>query len=443
MNAEAPEFALPKRYNGRVKTFNFQKGFGFIECEETMALYARDVFLHQRQAIESGLKQGMACQFEVEVNNKGQPQARNVQAASSPLGEMPYSPPWSSPYGAPYSNMGGPWWPEAPAGYGESMGGEHTRYQLLEHIKQVPDPRQLQSLLSNYAASFQKDHIFAVAALYRLATLQAWSQPGQQPLSAAPFLSCIFAFEPELKNFSPSEACQVVWSFNKLEASSGKERAFAMKLCQVVSDDSSDIRCGYKKFQPPEMVSFMQELNGLIRNSSDDALIAEVIDKYSEWGLGESKSSSESEPRWAQRDVEVWANYLAGGPQNSSMQQHGMPAPGMHPAAWQQQQQMQQQQMQQQQMQQQQQQQQQQYGGCRGPFGGCPQQAAMGGGPASSWRGPGMSGPGHSGPPHKKGGGYQQQMCGSGGPGGKGGSTYGGKGPHGPPGGKGQYRKGR
>eukprot|EP00971_Amphidinium_carterae_P237756 4720160-Amphidinium_carterae.1 len=85
MNPAAAEFAPQEqhdstRYRGKVKTFNAQKGFGFIDCQETHALYARDVFLHQRQAQEAGLKEGMECTFEVDKNAKGQPQARNVQA---------------------------------------------------------------------------------------------------------------------------------------------------------------------------------------------------------------------------------------------------------------------------------------------------------------------------------------------------------------------------
>jgi len=440
MNAEAPEFSVPKRYHGKVKTFNAQKGFGFIECDETMALYARDVFLHQRQAMEAGVKEGMACHFEVDINNKGQPQARNVQAASP--SEMPYTaPPWSAPAYAQgmgaYSHMGGGmWggWGDA-AGYGspypgESMEVEHTRYQLLEHIKQIGDPASLQSLLSSYANSFQKDHMVAVAALYRLATIQAWSQ-GQQPVSVAPFLSCIFAFEPELKSFSPLEAGQVLWSFNRLEASSGKERAFAMKLCQVVNDDSNDVRCGYKKFTPAEMVAFMSELSRLIRNSTDDTLIGEVIDKYSAWGLGESSSEGKAvTPRWTPKELSVWTDYLAGTQSSAPPQQQGaMPMQqAMHPAAWQQQMQ--------------------QYGGCCPGAYGCPPQQGMGGPP--SWKGgqgmpggmqKGMGGPG--GPAPSKGGYQTQQMCGGGmmgGGGGKGGNMYGGKGQYGGPG---MYHNGR
>merc|ERR1711972_1225750 len=50
--------------------------FGFIECEETQLIYGRDVFLHERQA--AGLEIGMRVRFFVGLNQRGMPQAHEV-----------------------------------------------------------------------------------------------------------------------------------------------------------------------------------------------------------------------------------------------------------------------------------------------------------------------------------------------------------------------------
>lgn len=61
---------------GKVKSYNQQKGFGFIECDAVKQQYKRDVFLHKQQA--EGLQAGDCVNFEVELNQQGNPQARNV-----------------------------------------------------------------------------------------------------------------------------------------------------------------------------------------------------------------------------------------------------------------------------------------------------------------------------------------------------------------------------
>ncbi|MBE5813031.1 MAG: cold-shock protein [Clostridiales bacterium] len=62
---------------GKVKWFNSEKGFGFIEREE-----GNDVFVHFSAIMMDGYKtltEGMDVQFEVVDGAKG-PQAANVSA---------------------------------------------------------------------------------------------------------------------------------------------------------------------------------------------------------------------------------------------------------------------------------------------------------------------------------------------------------------------------
>jgi CspA family cold shock protein len=62
---------------GKVKWFNSQKGYGFIQPDEG----ERDVFVHYSAISAAGFKtlaEGQAVQFDVVDGQKG-PQATNVQ----------------------------------------------------------------------------------------------------------------------------------------------------------------------------------------------------------------------------------------------------------------------------------------------------------------------------------------------------------------------------
>ena len=63
--------------NGKVKWFNGQKGYGFIEREDK----EKDVFIHVsalRDAGMKGLEDGQALTFDIEEGPKG-PNAVNLQ----------------------------------------------------------------------------------------------------------------------------------------------------------------------------------------------------------------------------------------------------------------------------------------------------------------------------------------------------------------------------
>ena len=65
---------------GKVKWFNFRKGFGFIEREDK----EKDVFVHSSAVREAGLKylnEGDELTFEVENTDKG-PSAVKLQKTS-------------------------------------------------------------------------------------------------------------------------------------------------------------------------------------------------------------------------------------------------------------------------------------------------------------------------------------------------------------------------
>merc|ERR1719424_1271015 len=67
------------RYQGFIKSFNEQKGFGFIDCGEAHQTYGRDVFLHKAQI--ANFQIGSQVSFAVEINKNNMPQARDLVEA--------------------------------------------------------------------------------------------------------------------------------------------------------------------------------------------------------------------------------------------------------------------------------------------------------------------------------------------------------------------------
>jgi cold shock CspA family protein len=95
-----------QRFAGRIKSFNAQKGFGFIECPEAHAIYGRDVFLHKAQI--GDFSTGSEVTFCVDTNKASMPQARDIMpvdqfslaASAMGMGGL-------SPFGVGAMGMGG------------------------------------------------------------------------------------------------------------------------------------------------------------------------------------------------------------------------------------------------------------------------------------------------------------------------------------------------
>eukprot|EP01062_Namystynia_karyoxenos_P001465 TRINITY_DN104_c1_g1_i1.p1 TRINITY_DN104_c1_g1~~TRINITY_DN104_c1_g1_i1.p1 ORF type:complete len:236 (+),score=29.22 TRINITY_DN104_c1_g1_i1:90-710(+) len=92
--AAVPDGKAPKatqQYSGTVKSFNTSTGFGFIECEELMSLYGKDVFVHRKEA--RGLRPGDYVVFEASVDETG-PRVQNLihrrQAHRTPRAAAPF-----------------------------------------------------------------------------------------------------------------------------------------------------------------------------------------------------------------------------------------------------------------------------------------------------------------------------------------------------------------
>lgn len=63
---------------GTVKSFNAEKGWGFLTCDDTMQLYGKDMFLHKNALGDYIPAVGEQIQFTATIGQNGQPQAGSV-----------------------------------------------------------------------------------------------------------------------------------------------------------------------------------------------------------------------------------------------------------------------------------------------------------------------------------------------------------------------------
>merc|ERR1712118_631232 len=71
--------AKDRRFTGRIKSFNTEKGYGFIESPEAYQVYGRDVFLHKAHV--GSFAVGAVVSFQAQLNKEGMPQARELQSS--------------------------------------------------------------------------------------------------------------------------------------------------------------------------------------------------------------------------------------------------------------------------------------------------------------------------------------------------------------------------
>lgn len=74
-------------YSGTVKSFNAERGWGFVTSEELQQTFGKDIFLHRRDLQENYLPStGEEIQLCVEIDDGGQPVAKNAVPLNPGLG---------------------------------------------------------------------------------------------------------------------------------------------------------------------------------------------------------------------------------------------------------------------------------------------------------------------------------------------------------------------
>jgi len=86
-----PDGAFGGVFEGKVKSFNETKGWGFVTSQEVQNIFGKDIFLHKRELNDQIPGEGAAVQFSVEQGPKGQLEARNVLLSQGPVVGVPGS----------------------------------------------------------------------------------------------------------------------------------------------------------------------------------------------------------------------------------------------------------------------------------------------------------------------------------------------------------------
>lgn len=65
-------------FNGAIKQYDEEKGWGFIQCDETRQLYAKDIFIHKNELGGYVPQAGEFVQFAVQISKEGRPEATQM-----------------------------------------------------------------------------------------------------------------------------------------------------------------------------------------------------------------------------------------------------------------------------------------------------------------------------------------------------------------------------
>ncbi|CAK0838592.1 unnamed protein product [Prorocentrum cordatum] len=187
-------------YQGRIRSYSQQKGFGFIDCQESLRAFGRDVFIHRFQMEEAKLTIAQEVVFEVELNKTGCPQARNVRPASiKDHGDMSGMGGWggmgmggmgmghSMGYGGQQGMcsgmgamggkgaLGGDWGKDSSGGCGQGNGQPDTVEEMLRNAQ---GSSRLWEIIETHGHTFQKGHV--VTALYQMGLCRNYERRNPQ-----------------------------------------------------------------------------------------------------------------------------------------------------------------------------------------------------------------------------------------------------------------------
>lgn len=346
----------PGMYQGRLRAFNDKKGFGFIECKETMQEFGRDVFIHRAQMVESGIWVGQEVYFEVELNKQGHPQARSVQGITGGDG-WDYSAGWGdggmSGYAYGGYNQGGCGQAASIGGgsFGKqgSMGGYNKGMRhsgnargqsssassmgggtmsdsnapgIEEMIRKCSGTSGMWEIIEQYGQLFDRKHV--VIALYQLGLCRQHERrngvlaPESRGLTHALIDRLVTV---PAREFASDEISKTLWALGSMEEV--REHSRAHKFCMELGQQ---VLMRYAEFSPSQMASFVGGLSKLIKDASEDELVGQITMTFSQYACGDGTL-----PRFPAEELRIWTNFLqdAVSPAQPSQQQQQQAAPGM------------------------------------------------------------------------------------------------------------------
>merc|ERR1712048_1103667 len=69
---------VDRQFTGTVKSYNEQKGWGFIDCSEAKSIYKKDIFFHKREVEGVEFSVGDAVEFTIQLSSEGRPEASGL-----------------------------------------------------------------------------------------------------------------------------------------------------------------------------------------------------------------------------------------------------------------------------------------------------------------------------------------------------------------------------
>mmetsp|Transcript_91219 Transcript_91219/g.254763 ORF Transcript_91219/g.254763 Transcript_91219/m.254763 type:complete len:531 (-) Transcript_91219:303-1895(-) len=314
--ARASDLYRPQ-YRGKVRSFNEQKGFGFIECQETVKAFGRDVFIHRQQMAEAGLRIGQDVIFEVELNKSGHPQARRVQPANP--GEV-QAMTWnnmSSGFGVTGGGwIGGGQQHSAGVGWNKGMGkGPHAygggnfvgggvasatlsaaETAINESLRRCATASDIWAVIEQHGHSFGKQHV--VTALYQLGLCRRYDRSPSHAQLISALIDRLMQFSP--RDLSTDEVNRVLWAFATLKDVSNNTNAhrFVTGLGNLVCER-------YDDYTPAQMASLLGSLSKLMNSPAEDELVGRITTKFTDYALGNG-----SLPRFPPEELQTWTDFL-------------------------------------------------------------------------------------------------------------------------------------
>mmetsp|Transcript_85101 Transcript_85101/g.241152 ORF Transcript_85101/g.241152 Transcript_85101/m.241152 type:complete len:366 (+) Transcript_85101:71-1168(+) len=282
------------RYQGRIRSFSEQKGFGFIDCPETLRAFKRDVFIHRFQMGESGLWVGQDVTFEVELNRTGCPQARSVQ----PLDPDPWALSQEQGFlgtqgcGGP---KGGPVARQAVGPHGGDD-GNGAGEPIEDMLRGCTGSASMWEIIERHGHSFGKKHV--VIALYQLGLCRQYERRAMHASLTSALVDRLVLFQPG--DLTASEASHVLWAIAILEEVRGHARAHAF----VVGLAQEAMRRVHE-FSPSQMANSVAALSRLVRTPEEDKLVGQLTTQFSDFALGNGQL-----PRFPPEELRVWTAFL-------------------------------------------------------------------------------------------------------------------------------------
>jgi len=342
------------QYKGRIRSFSDQKGFGFIDCPETLRAFGRDVFIHRFQYAECGCKVGSEVVFEVDLNKTGNPQARRVR-----LNEEA-SESWDMSSGMAAYNSGGMiygggmqqgMYGGVPGGMDAGMGsynpygymdgrssayggdsrmmsrggqGQETdlEYDVEKSLRACSGSQDMWEIIEQYGHSFGKRHV--ITALYQLGLCRQYERRNQQATLTFALVDRLVLFPP--RDLSAEDSVRVLWAMGTLDEV--RDHANAHKFVMDLGEEAAK---RYHEFSPSQMASFVGSLFRLVKTPEEDELVGKVTTAFSDYALGGTGAL----PRFPPDELAIWTKFLQDASQQAHTQgqhaQQGQQPPGSYP----------------------------------------------------------------------------------------------------------------